>query len=189
MRKSKLVLLSALAALGLTTTMAARAGEFHWSVGVSAPGVTTVVSNAPVYVPVQAPVYVPVVQTVQVPVGVPVVVHPAPGYHHRAPTYGHPAPVVAYPTPVAVSRPVIVAPPRVHVEVPPAVYAPAPRPVRYVGYPVWDARQPVVVQPVRWKHDRRAHDHRRGDRDDWRWRDRGRDDHDDRRDHRGRGDR
>lgn len=182
MRKSRFAVLAALAATGLTVTMAARAGGVQWSVGVYAPGVTTVVSNGPV--------------------GVPVVVHPAPVVHYPAPVVHYPAPVVsypapvvhypapvqAYPVPVAVTRPVIVSAPRVHVEVPPAVYAPAPRAVTYIGYPVWDDRRPVARPPVHWKHDRRdgwrhGHEYRRGDRDEWRSRDRRDGDRDDRRRH------
>jgi hypothetical protein len=165
MRQSKLPVLAAVAVVGLMTAgMSARAGEINIQVGISVPGAVAVVSNG-LAVRHHAPIGVPV-RTVVV----------------------ESAPVVAYPVPVAVQRPVIVAAPRVHMEMPPAMYAPPPRQVTYVGYPAWDGRRHVrIVERPGHRHvhlhGNRSHRHD----DDMRGQ-RGRDDdrghrHDD--DHRG----
>ena len=95
------LVLAAAAAATLFTATAARAGNVHWSVGVSLPPVATVVSNGPAYYP--APVY-----------GAPVYGGPVYG----APTY--------YPEPVYYSAPAYSYTPAPVVYVP-RVYAPRPR--------------------------------------------------------------
>src|SRR5882672_3303053 len=86
----------ALAALGcaLAGTAAHAAGNVYWSVGISAPPIGTVISNAPMYAP--APVYVA-----------------PPVVYEQAPEMYEP-PVVYVPRPRVLYRPVVVAPPVVY---------------------------------------------------------------------------
>lgn len=82
------------AAASVLAAGAAHAGNVYWSVGISAPAVGTVISNAPVYAPAPVVVAPP-----------PVVYAPAPVYAPPPVVY-RPAPRVVYEQPVVVSRPV-----------------------------------------------------------------------------------
>jgi hypothetical protein len=78
MRKQiAIVLASAACALA---TGAAHAGNVYWSVGISAPPVGTVISNAPVMAPVPVVVAAPVYAPAPVYVPAPVIYEPAPVY-------------------------------------------------------------------------------------------------------------
>lgn len=81
MKKSIAIVLAV--AAGTLAPVAAQAGNVYWSIGINAPPIGTVISNAPVYAPVYsqpAPVYYPA----------PVV--------YPAPVYVRPAPVVVAPS-------------------------------------------------------------------------------------------
>ena len=80
-----LVLATAACALG---TGAAHAGTVFWSIGISAPVVGTVISNAPAYYPQPAPAY-----------------YPEPAYYYPAPVYVTPPRVVYRPPVVIAPRP------------------------------------------------------------------------------------
>ena len=89
-----------IAALATTATLlaagAAHAGSnVYWSIGISAPAVGTVISNAPIY-PQPQVVYAPP----------PVVYAPPPVVYAPPPVVYRPAPRVVYQQPVVVSRPV-----------------------------------------------------------------------------------
>lgn len=102
MRKMIALLITAAGAMAAGS---ANAGDVYWSVGISSPGVGTVISNAP-----------------------PVVVHPAPVYVAPAPVVYAPPPVVYTPPPRVVYRPVpVYTAPRV-------VYQPVPVVVRGHGH-------------------------------------------------------
>jgi len=91
-----------LAAVALLATGAAQAGNVAWSVGITLPAVTTVVSNLP------PPVYAPPAVVVAPP---PVVYLPAPVVYRPAPVVWGPAPVVYVPRAVVrAPRPVVYAP-------------------------------------------------------------------------------
>lgn len=98
---SKSVIAAFAAAAALLGTGAAHAGNVYWSIGISAPPIGTVISNAPAPVYDPAPVYVPAP-----------VYGPAPVVYQSVPVYAPPpvvyrhAPRVVYAPPVVVSRPV-----------------------------------------------------------------------------------
>jgi hypothetical protein len=81
-------------AASLLSAGAAHAGNVYWSIGISAPPVGTVISNAPYYGPAPV-VYAPP----------PVVYAPAPVYAPPPVVY-RPVPRVVYQAPVMVGRPV-----------------------------------------------------------------------------------
>ena len=96
MNKSLIAAVAATASL--LGTGAAHAGDVYWSIGINAPPVGTVISNAPVYAPAPVIVAPP-----------PVVYAPPPVVYAPAPVMYQPAPRVVYPAPVVVGRPVPVA--------------------------------------------------------------------------------
>ena len=75
----------------------ARAGNVYWSIGIQAPPVATVISNAPAYHYQSAPVYVA----------------PQPVYVAPQPVYVAPPPVVYRSAPAVVYQPQVVYPPQV----------------------------------------------------------------------------
>lgn len=91
-----------LGAVSVLAMGSAHAGNVYWSIGISAPAVGTVISNAPIYAPI----------------------HQAPPVYGAAPVYGYPPPVVYQPAPV------LVYPAPVRVMPPPVVYYPAPHVVQ-----------------------------------------------------------
>ena len=91
MKKPLILALAATATL-LAAGAAQASSNVYWSIGISAPPIGTVISNAPVY----APVYTPP----------PVVYAPAPVVYGPPPVVYRPAPRVVYRAPVVVSRPV-----------------------------------------------------------------------------------
>lgn len=93
----KKILIATFAAAALLGAGAAQAGSnVYWSIGISAPPIGTVISNAPVYAP--APVVV----------APPVVYSPPPVVYAPPPVY-RPVPRVVYEQPVFVGRPVPIA--------------------------------------------------------------------------------
>lgn len=100
---SKSLIAAVAAAASLFAAGAAQAGNVYWSIGISAPPVGTVISNAPpVYAP---PVYAPPVVYAPPPViyaPPPVVYAPAPVVY--APPVYRPVPRVVYPAPVGYYR-------------------------------------------------------------------------------------
>jgi hypothetical protein len=125
---------------------AAHAGSVNWSVGINLPGIGTVISNAPIYVPTPVVVYQ----------------EPAPVVYQR------PVPVYA-PAPVVYPQPPVAYPPRLIYYPVPRAFAPVPQQVVY-GRPApqwgghghdrdggrWHREQ------RRWHHDQRDE---RGQRD------------------------
>jgi hypothetical protein len=137
-RKLILALASTVALMAAGT---AHAGGVSWSVGINLPGIGTVISNAPVYVPAPVVVYQ----------------EPAPVVYQRpAPVYA-PAPVI-YQQPA----PVVYETQRVYYPVPRVVMA--PQQVVYVGQaPRWASHGRDhdrdggrwVRDERRWHHDQR----------------------------------
>lgn len=94
---SKSLFAAVAAAASLLAAGAAHAGNVYWSVGISAPAVGTVISNAPPVVVAPAPVvYAPP----------PVVYAPPPVVYEPAPVVVRPVPRVVYGAPVVIGRPV-----------------------------------------------------------------------------------
>jgi hypothetical protein len=142
-RKLILALASTVALMGAGT---AHAGGVSWSVGINLPGIGTVISNAPIFVPAPVVVYQ----------------EPAPVVYQRpAPVYA-PAPVV-YQQPA----PVVYETQRVYYPVP-RVLMPAPQQVVYVRpVPQWAQHGHDrdggrwIRDERRWHHDQRdQRDHR-----------------------------
>ncbi len=132
MARKLILALASTAALMCAGT--AHAGGVSWSVGINLPGVGTVISNAPIYVPAPVVVY-------QEPA--PVVV-----YQRPVPIYA-PAPVVYQQPPVAYLPPQLMYYPA------PRVFAPVPQQVVYVR---------PVPQWVQYGHGRDGSRWNRGER-------------------------
>jgi hypothetical protein len=147
MARKLIVVLASTAAL--MCAGAAHAGGVNWSVGINLPGVGTVISNAPIYVPAPVVVYQ----------------EPAPVVYQRpAPVYApapviYPQPQVAYQPPQLMGYPV----PRVFAPVPQQVVyeRPVPQWVQY-GHDRDGARWNRNER--RWHHDQRDHRDERGQR-------------------------
>lgn len=103
---SKSLIAAVATAASLLATGAAHAGNVYWSVGISAPPIGTVISNAPpVYAPPQVVYAPPPVVYAPAPVvyGPPPVVYgPPPVVYRPVPRVVYPAPVVVYQRPVPV---------------------------------------------------------------------------------------
>ena len=136
---------------------AAHANGVTWSIGINAPGIGTVISNAPVYRP--APIYVPAPVVYDEPAPV---VYQQPRVVYQQPQVVYEEPQVVYQQPQVVFRPV------------PRIYAPAPF--------VVVRPEPVVYQrgPSQWVPPGQRRDWNGGHYDERRWHHM---DHD-RRDHR-----
>lgn len=108
----KILIATFAATAGWLAAGAAHAGtNVYWSIGISAPPIGTVISNAPIH---PAPVVVAPAPVVYAPPPVvyapaPVVVRPAPRVVHAPPVVVRPAPRVVHAPPVVVGRPVPVA--------------------------------------------------------------------------------
>jgi hypothetical protein len=118
---------------------AAHAGNVYWSIGINAPPIGTVISNAPVYSA------------------------PAPVYYQPAPVYYEPAPVYV-PPPVVYVRPrVVYRPVPVYYRPAPVVYGTYYHGGYYRGHEHHDEYgdrrdggwQPVPPDPRRYRHDER----------------------------------
>ncbi|NML15582.1 hypothetical protein [Azohydromonas caseinilytica] len=128
MKRSHLLLSSAVLSLAGLLAMPARAGDVQWSVGINAPvqpgvSVGTVISSSPLR---PAPVYVSPPGVVYVPPP-PVYVSPPPLYVPRPPAYVAPPPIYYAPPPVYAPPPPVYVPaaPR-YLTAPPVVYVPTP---------------------------------------------------------------
>jgi hypothetical protein len=143
---ARTLILALASTAAVLTAGTAHAGGVTWTIGINAPGVTTVVSSGPVYH--RAPVYVPA----------PVVYAPAPTYLPPPAAFGPPQ--VSYPVPHGVYGPV----PRHVVQAPVVVVRPVP--VVYERVPQWAPPGHRHEGRRDWRRDDRRHGH--DARSDWR---------------------
>ncbi len=147
---SKSLIAAVATAASLLGAGAAHAGNVYWSVGISAPPIGTVISNAP-----------------------PVVYGPPPVVYAPPPVvYAPPPPVIYAPAPVVYAPPPVVYRPVPRVVYPaPVIVHPRPVPIGYYGG--WGDRDRDGIPNRYDRHDNRwgYHDHDRGrgdwDRGDW----------------------